>query len=816
MAINFSASFAACLAAGFKMPRQIMYCISQDTPYVLYKDSQEAAERTAALGGQWGGEIYPALQQGSQGHVTAHNNGQISLAGAASHQHHQSQQSQQHTPNSPQNQESRSQQPGKQANGQLHSPATSPYPQNNGSEMDKAIMKAQNMQNTIAQQQNGPLNQVQVTGATGSPSQNIEHPNHQTNSSGQNQQNQTSQPQQQSNVPITGQQQQQQTQQCFPDPAQPDISYYTQRHHGPQATMIPSPAFTPLHHYLNKSGVLSSMPAGMEQGNPLEQYAVPDLIHGNQIHHTPSNGTHKSKGSELRLFKCLTCGKDFKQKSTLLQHERIHTDSRPYGCPAVECGKRFRQQSHLTQHLRIHANEKPFVCPFCQRAFRQRAILNQHIRIHSGDKPFGCPYPECGKKFRQKAILNQHVRTHQDVSPHLIFKNGPHATLWPQDVPYPPEQEGQPKDEQTYGEETSQGTPESRGCFSPEGILQYPSYFKDTKGANHSIFGNNLPYLNKSTGGKTILQDVIQHGRSAGMPLYVRCPICQKEFKQKSTLLQHGCIHIESRPYPCPECGKRFRQQSHLTQHLRIHTNEKPFGCPYCPRFFRQRTILNQHIRIHTGEKPYKCAQCGKDFRQKAILDQHTRTHQGDRPFCCPMPNCRRRFATEQEVKKHIDNHMNPHSSKSRKMATMAALNNNNNINNHNNNNNNNSNNNNNNNIVAEQKVSPNFVMDKQNNPVQRMAPVKHELYFPQCYGPPFNQPFIGDTTVVTANTTTAVNGSSSGTHPILPPAVSTTNPVNGSNSNPQPSHTTSTITAVPGAGPAVIATPAPQAVVAQ
>lgn len=154
------------------------------------------------------------------------------------------------------------------------------------------------------------------------------------------------------------------------------------------------------------------------------------------------------------------------------------------------------------------------------------------------------------------------------------------------------------------------------------------------------------------------------------MPLYVRCPICQKEFKQKSTLLQHGCIHIESRPYPCPECGKRFRQQSHLTQHLRIHTNEKPYGCVYCGRNFRQRTILNQHLRIHTGEKPYKCAQCGKDFRQKAILDQHTRTHQGDRPFCCPMPNCRRRFATEPEVKKHIDNHMNPHAAKTRRDST--------------------------------------------------------------------------------------------------------------------------------------------------
>jgi len=29
MAINFSASFAACLAAGLKVPRNFMYCIAQ-------------------------------------------------------------------------------------------------------------------------------------------------------------------------------------------------------------------------------------------------------------------------------------------------------------------------------------------------------------------------------------------------------------------------------------------------------------------------------------------------------------------------------------------------------------------------------------------------------------------------------------------------------------------------------------------------------------------------------------------------------------------------------------------------------------------
>lgn len=201
--------------------------------------------------------------------------------------------------------------------------------------------------------------------------------------------------------------------QCF-DASQAELNYY--RHPG-QAMLAP-PGFPPLH-YLNKP-----LPGlSMEQAQQaLEQYSaqgMPDLLPHNMHQTSPSPGSIKSKGSDLRLFKCLTCNKDFKQKSTLLQHERIHTDSRPYGCP--ECLKRFRQQSHLTQHLRIHANEKPYTCAYCPRSFRQRAILNQHLRIHSGEKPFTCD--QCSRSFRQKAILNQHVRTHSGKSFYLLLNH---------------------------------------------------------------------------------------------------------------------------------------------------------------------------------------------------------------------------------------------------------------------------------------------------------------------------------------------------------------------------------------------------------
>ncbi|XP_019760759.1 zinc finger protein 502 isoform X2 [Dendroctonus ponderosae] len=671
MAINFSASFAACLAAGLKVPRQIMYCISQDTaaPYVLYKDGMDRAQT------QWGPQdIYPPPQQ------------QPTPQGAASPPH----QALGPTPVPPLGVEADAV-PSRDQVSSLPSPAPSPYPA------------------TQAEPGRDDSDPIQPE----APSLDLEpRPSSQQCFPTDLQQQQTAQQQ------VVAAHQQQQAYQQYaraPPPAAPPP--------GVPPHMLGA-NFSALQYLKQPGMMLTSL--GPDGGGQLDQYSnmqdlrsasLPDVIQQQQANlKKASNGLN----GELRLFKCLTCGKDFKQKSTLLQHERIHTDSRPYGCP--ECGKRFRQQSHLTQHLRIHANEKPYACVYCERTFRQRAILNQHLRIHSGEKPYECP--ECGKHFRQKAILNQHVRTHQDVSPHLVFKNGINPTLWPQDVPFPPD-EGKEEVTSTYGDGEN-GPNDRTSCFSPNGVvgnLQYPAYFKDSKGRtclgmltsgmNHSVFGpgtnfNPLQYLKQGQGGGKGLPDVIQHGRSAGMPLYVRCPICQKEFKQKSTLLQHGCIHIESRPYPCPECGKRFRQQSHLTQHLRIHTNEKPYGCVYCGRNFRQRTILNQHLRIHTGEKPYKCAQCGKDFRQKAILDQHTRTHQGDRPFCCPMPNCRRRFATEPEVKKHIDNHMNPHAAKTRRDSTSS-----------------------------ESKLHANGMLPRGLTPT---SVVKPELYFPQCY-PSFNPP---------------------------------------------------------------------------
>lgn len=215
-----------------------------------------------------------------------------------------------------------------------------------------------------------------------------------------------------------------------------------------------------------------------------------------------------SVSSELedgKNFNCSLCKKAFRLKSTLIQHERIHLDSRPFACTYDNnCRKTFRQKSHLIQHSRIHFDSKPFPCSF----------------------------QGCGKSFRQKAILSQHERIHCDASSHLLYKNvGENGTLWPHDLPYP--NEIQTKDEEL----ANNNQPKEQ---------QYPPY-------SHSVFGSLADGEYQKPESKSEMST-----QQTSMPLYVRCPICQISYKQKSTLLQHGCVHIESRPYPCLflKCGE--------------------------------------------------------------------------------------------------------------------------------------------------------------------------------------------------------------------------------------------------------------------
>ncbi|XP_013792969.1 zinc finger protein 658B-like [Limulus polyphemus] len=102
---------------------------------------------------------------------------------------------------------------------------------------------------------------------------------------------------------------------------------------------------------------------------------------------TFDNLTQQTKTySGEKPYHCVVCGKQFGDKGTLKNHERIHTGEKPYSC--TDCGKQFLLKSSLKIHERIHTGEKPYSCTDCGKQFLRKSSLKIHERIHTGEKPY--------------------------------------------------------------------------------------------------------------------------------------------------------------------------------------------------------------------------------------------------------------------------------------------------------------------------------------------------------------------------------------------------------------------------------------------
>lgn len=103
------------------------------------------------------------------------------------------------------------------------------------------------------------------------------------------------------------------------------------------------------------------------------------------------------------------CDKAYNRPALLRQHERTHTNERPFECPVEGCDKSFFRKSHLQVHRHSHQenDEKPFHCRICGKGAISAQLLKRHELTHT--KKYKCLFDDCPKAFYHYQSLKHHI-----------------------------------------------------------------------------------------------------------------------------------------------------------------------------------------------------------------------------------------------------------------------------------------------------------------------------------------------------------------------------------------------------------------------
>ncbi|KAJ9576909.1 hypothetical protein L9F63_006527 [Diploptera punctata] len=340
---------------------------------------------------------------------------------------------------------------------------------------------------------------------------------------------------------------------------------------------------------------------------------------------------HERLHTGERPYKCNVCDKSFVHNGILVEHKRIHTGEKPYECDL--CPAKFSGRNGLKNHRRIHTGEKPYKCDLCEKSFVQTGHLTVHKRVHSTEKPFSCD--ACDAKFSSKDLIAKHYIIHTGLRPFVCLQCGKSFSRRTQLNLHT----------RIHGGEKKYSCEICKKLFLFQQSLR-KHYHRHTQRKMYSCELCEMTFSFPESYRKHFKRHI--SGKFS-------CSICNKEFTNEQSLIQHNGIHTGDRPFKCKFCNKGFIRRESLKIHEYEHSSEKPYTCDVCNKSFARKSAIEIHCTAHLGIKPYECKICKKGFTRPGGLRTHRYMHMDDKPFGCDR--CNKKFLTKSLLTKHYRGH---------------------------------------------------------------------------------------------------------------------------------------------------------------
>ncbi|XP_037781522.1 uncharacterized protein LOC119577920 [Penaeus monodon] len=199
---------------------------------------------------------------------------------------------------------------------------------------------------------------------------------------------------------------------------------------------------------------------------------------------------HERRHSEANV-PCKVCGKNFKLRKDLAAHMATHVGRKKFSCN--DCDKELTSLRNLKNHIAsVHKKQRAFECHICKKTYSKACSLQVHMRsVHTGERPFKCNV--CSKRFCDPALLKLHHAVHT-------------------------------------------------------GERKYSCTLCDRRFNQYS--------------------NMISHQRVHSNERPFTCVICKENFKTKEGLLKHKWVHTGLKPLKCSHCSKEFRIKESYERHM--------------------------------------------------------------------------------------------------------------------------------------------------------------------------------------------------------------------------------------------------------